>query len=93
MSSYAKRLRLLTKKIQDLTANDIKGRLENYLLSQSYKTAVTLNIPKKELAASLGTIPETLSRTLQYFKKHGLIEENKDQIVIKNPQALRDLVN
>lgn len=93
MSSYAKRLRLLTKKIQDLTANDIKGRLANFLLSQSYKDTVTLNIPKKELAASLGTIPETLSRTLQFFKKNGLIEENKDQIIIKNPQALRDLVN
>lgn len=93
MSSYAKRLRLLTKKIQDLTANDIKGRLANFLLSQSYKDTVTLNIPKKELAASLGTIPETLSRTLQFFKKNGLIEENKDQIIIKDPQALRDLVN
>lgn len=93
MSAYAKRLRFLTKKIQDLTANDIKGRLANYLITHSYKNAVTLNIPKKELAASLGTIPETLSRTLQFFKKNGLIEENKEQILIKNPQALKDLVN
>lgn len=92
MSAYAKRLRFFTKKIQELTLNDIKGRLASFLLSQSYKNTVTLEMTKKDLASSLGTIPETLSRTLQYLKKNGLIEENKDQITIINPQGLKDLV-
>lgn len=92
MSAYAKRLRFFAKKIQELTLNDIKGRLANFLIGHSYKNTVTLTMAKKDLASSLGTIPETLSRTLQYFKKNGLIEENKDQIILKNLQGLKDLV-
>ncbi len=92
MSAYAKRLRFFAKKIQELTLNDIKGRLANFLIGNNYKNTVTLTMAKKDLASSLGTIPETLSRTLQYFKKNGLIEENKDQIILKNLQGLKDLV-
>jgi len=93
MSAYAKRLRLFAKKIQDLSLNDIKGRLANFLLTESEKNIVTLSMSKKDLASSLGTIPETLSRTLLFFKKNNLIEEVDGKIIIKKSQELKDFIN
>jgi CRP/FNR family transcriptional regulator, anaerobic regulatory protein len=43
------------------------------------------------LAAYLGTISETLSRTLSRFKSLGLIEVDKGKITIVDPVALEKM--
>jgi CRP/FNR family transcriptional regulator len=46
---------------------------------------------KTHLAAYLGTISETLSRTLSRFKSEGVIEMEKSRITIMAPDSLRRL--
>ena len=49
---------------------------------------VNLDLSKKELASILGTIPETLSRTIKHFQKQRLIEISEQGKLIK----LKDLL-
>ena len=54
---------------------------------------MSLELPttKTQLAAYLGTISETLSRTLSRFKNMGLIEVDKGKITILDPVALQKM--
>ncbi len=95
MHAYSKRLRAFVRTLGDLSFGDVKSRLAGYLLRNAEQNGgvfrCTLNITKRELAALLGTVPETLSRTLRSFKEHDYIEENGQDIVILNPRGLKDL--
>lgn len=93
MAAYSRRMRQLIEKIEDLALHDIKARLANYLINNysmsNGKPIVALPYAKKDLAAILGTIPETLSRTLHAFKKTGLIAEEKNAIELLNLAKLK----
>jgi CRP/FNR family transcriptional regulator len=54
----------------------------------SKKTVCVLSVSKKNLSSILGTIPETLSRTLGGLKKKGYIEIKGKEIIIKNIKGL-----
>jgi CRP-like cAMP-binding protein len=54
---------------------------------------IKLPAQKKELAAWLGTTPETLSRKLAYFEECGLIANQRGNISILKPEELREVVN
>lgn len=96
MSAYSRRLRQLVAKIEDLSLHDIKSRLANYLLgnytTRDRQCVVRLSLTKKDLASSLGTIPETLSRTFNYLKREKLISEQKNDIIILNLKKLKSLI-
>jgi len=71
-----------------------KGKLAKYGLDneqQEYKTSVTLQISKGQLASLLGTIPETLSRILAKMSNHNLIEVNGKNIKILDHNGLKEL--
>lgn len=93
MSAYSRRLRQLINKIEELSLHNIKSRLAVYLLKNSKMIdnipVCTLKLSKKDLAAVLGTIPETLSRTLQFFKKEEIIDVSKDEIIILDIERLK----
>lgn len=79
------RLRQLVKKIEDLSLREVPARLAAHLLllqAQSKKHRLTLDLPKGQLAAYLGTIPETLSRVLRRFSDDGLIELSGNSLAI-----------
>ena len=96
MNSYSKRLRHFVNLVEELSLHDIKSRLAKYIVgnyvTKNEKNVFTLTVTKKELAAILGTIPETLSRTLGYFKKQQMIEEKGDTIVILNLPGLKSFI-
>ena len=93
MSGYSKRLRQFVSKIEELTLKDIKSRVARYLLENSVvengETVYHLAHSKKELSSLLGTIPETLSRTLAFLKQKHLIVEKDNIIVIPDPNSLK----
>ncbi len=89
----------LTRQLEDLSLKEVSARLARFLLEKCREThkkvvpglAFELPTTKTHLAAYLGTISETLSRTLARFKSLGLIEEDKGRIVILDPVKLQNL--
>ncbi|HDR16887.1 MAG TPA: Crp/Fnr family transcriptional regulator, partial [Desulfobacteraceae bacterium] len=71
------RLRIFTRMVEDLSLKEVPGRVAAYLLYLSDRlggaSRLDLDITKSQLAALLGTIPETLSRILGRMSSRGLI--------------------
>jgi CRP/FNR family transcriptional regulator len=62
--------RYLADKIQQLTSQDVEQRLRAFLIEQyGAQQQIQAEINKKQLAAAIGTTPETLSRLLQDLKR------------------------
>jgi CRP/FNR family transcriptional regulator len=62
--------RYLAEKIRQMTSQDVEQRLRAFLLEQyGEKEQINVEINKKQLAAAIGTTPETLSRLLQDLKR------------------------
>ncbi len=89
----------LTKQLEDLSLKEVLSRLARYLLDQCLEThgriadglSFDLPISKTHLAAYLGTISETLSRTLARLKSMGAISEDKGRITIKDAALLQNI--
>jgi CRP/FNR family transcriptional regulator, dissimilatory nitrate respiration regulator len=89
----------LTKQLEDLSLKEVSARLARYLLERCQDThgKVAAGLPcelpttKTQLASYLGTISETLSRTLSRFKSLGFIEVDKGKITIIDPVALQKM--
>ncbi|MBM4300709.1 MAG: Crp/Fnr family transcriptional regulator [Deltaproteobacteria bacterium] len=89
----------LTKQLEDLSLKEVSARLARYILERCQHThgeiaaGLHCELPttKTQLAAYLGTISETLSRTLSRFKILGLIEVDKGKITIVDPAALHKM--
>jgi CRP-like cAMP-binding protein len=89
----------LTKQLEDLSLKEVSARLARYILERCQAThgeiakGLHCELPttKTQLAAYLGTISETLSRTLARFKSLGLIEVDKGKITIMDPATLQKM--
>jgi CRP-like cAMP-binding protein len=92
LSHYVKRFSSL---IEDLSLKEISSRTAKYLLDLSMEQSkegraakeVELDLNRSQLALRLGTIRETVSRTLTKMKAKGIIDIKKNWIVIQNREA------
>lgn len=88
------RLRQFAAQIENLSLKEVPARLADYLIilseEQGNPDAVTLNISKGQLAAMLGTIPETLSRIFAKMTDQGLIEVNGRNIRLLSRPGLEE---
>ena len=93
LHAYSRRLRQFVTVLEDLSLRDVKARLANYLLRNCEQrdgaNFCAVPFSKKELAMLLGTIPETLSRTLREFKQRGLVQEEDGGFLLLQPAGLR----
>ncbi|WP_019501174.1 Crp/Fnr family transcriptional regulator [Pseudanabaena sp. PCC 6802] len=102
--SLSQHLRHLTDLVEDLSFKDVPQRLASYLLklSDSYSgiqrdransgnNIVTLDLTKSQLAATLGTIPATLSRAFYRLTSEGLIAVHGAQIELLDRDRLQSL--
>ena len=88
----AKKCLTLNRRIESLGLLTVKQRLAQYLLSQCSgrgRCLVNLSMTKGELAKLLGTVSETLSRSLKQMREEGTIEVKGGKIMIKDCPALR----
>lgn len=74
MSGLMKKMRYLTKQIEYLTHHDVEERLFTFL-EEHYgrKGNIKVTLSKKDVAAAIGTTPETLSRLLLRLKNEGTL--------------------
>jgi len=95
LSTFARHLRRLAHLVDTLSFKEVPERLAHYLLTLSDRTnqadTVELDIPKGQLAALLGTIPETLSRAFYKLSQDGVIEMSGTTIRLCDRDRLRQL--
>jgi CRP/FNR family transcriptional regulator len=94
IAAMAHLLVMLNQRVEELLL-PVPARLARYLLElcseQGSPGRCRLAIAKRELAARLGTVPETLSRTLKRFERGGLIAEDGGDFEVLNRPALERL--
>jgi CRP/FNR family transcriptional regulator, dissimilatory nitrate respiration regulator len=70
IGTLCRRLRYMADRILALTTQDVEQRFFSFLEEQyGRKEEYTLNMARKDIAAAVGTTPETLSRLLLRLKK------------------------
>ena len=105
LSQFLKRFASL---IEELSLKEVSSRIAKYLIDLSLKLSkvdttrfregrgpmeVELDLSKTQLASKLGTISETLSRTLAKMKAKGIIDVKKNRILILNRKLLEELAS
>lgn len=89
-------LRKMTSLVEELSLTDVTTRLAHYLADQvepSHSGPVTIQLEEKKgvLAAQLGTIPETLSRSFARLVKEKMIAMDGPEIRILDIDRMREL--
>jgi CRP/FNR family transcriptional regulator, dissimilatory nitrate respiration regulator len=98
LSSMSMHLRVLVGQLEDLTLKDVETRLANWLVKRCPNPEsdrphpIELNMTKRVLAAELGTVSETFSRTLAKFREQGLITVKGKSLTIASPNRLTALL-
>jgi CRP/FNR family transcriptional regulator len=92
MENMADRFISLVAMTADFSFRTVEGRLAKLLLEQARDDVIPRRrwLTYTELAAHLGTVPDVLSRILREFSKAKLIEIEKQQIRILDPEGLAE---
>lgn len=94
LALLSQRLRFFVHKIESLSLKETPARLAGHLLllRESGKSdCVELNVSKGQLAAYLGTIPETVSRVLRKFSDSGILKVSGSQVTLVDRAALESI--
>ena len=98
LGSMSSHLRVLVGQIEDLTVKDVETRLANWLVKRcphpQSESPVTIELvgTKRMLAAELGTVSETFSRTLAKFRQQKLIAVKGKIVTVLSPAKLHALL-
>ena len=98
LASMSLHLRTLVGQLEDLTLKDVETRLANWLVKRCpdpegrKPVSVLLAMTKRVLAAELGTVSETFSRTLAKFREQELIAVKGKTVVVLCPAKLTALL-
>ena len=87
----AARTRLLLSKYEDLSFRSVLARTAKLLLDLSESGQHPIDRrkhPNSVMAATISTVPEALSRSLQVFKKSGDIACTRSSIIVRYPETL-----
>jgi len=98
LGSMSSHLRVLVGQIEVLTVRDVETRLANWLvkrcpnLQSEAPVRIELAMTKRVLAAELGTVSETFSRTLAKFRGQKLIAVKGKTVTVLSPVKLNALL-
>ena len=85
IGSLIRKQRYLTEQIKYLTIHDVEDRLFNFFKEQfGEQTEITLSLSKKDIAAAIGTTPETLSRLILRLTKDKILSWDGKKIKLFN---------
>ena len=98
LGSMSLHLRTLIAQLEDLTLKDVETRLANGLIKRcpdpesARPVTIELKTTKRVLAAELGTVSETFSRTLAKFRQQKLVSVKGKTLVVLCPPKLHELL-
>ncbi len=97
LAMLSRRLRRFVSMIDDLSLKEVSTRVARHLLelsrSSADASAIELTTSKTMLASRLGTVAETLSRTLTRMQQRGVIEVAGRRVVLCDLEALERLAD
>ncbi|MGC9504603.1 Crp/Fnr family transcriptional regulator [Baaleninema sp.] len=95
LAALSRHLRRFAKIIDNLSFKEVPNRLAVYLLKLSDRSdnadIVKLDVTKGQLAAFLGTIPETLSRAFAKLAQEGIIDVEGAEVTLRDRSRLERL--
>lgn len=98
LGSLSGHLRTLVGQLEDLTLKDVETRLANWLVKRcphppgETPVKIELAMTKRVLAAELGTVSETFSRTLAKFREQKLLTVKGKTVTVLSPARLNALL-
>jgi CRP-like cAMP-binding protein len=98
LGSMSAHLRVLVAQLEDLTLKDVETRLANWLVKRcpnphsETPVRIELKTTKRVLAAELGTVSETFSRTLAKFREQKLVAVKGKTVTVLSPARLNALL-
>jgi CRP/FNR family transcriptional regulator len=98
LGSMSQHLRVIVGLLDDLTLKDVETRLANWLLKRCPRpitaapVEIQLDRTKRVIAAEIGTVSETLSRTFAEFREKKIIEVAGKMITILAPNRLEEIL-
>jgi len=93
LSMLAKRIRYLISLVEDLSFRTVSSRVAKILLEYAtLRNDIGTHLTQRDMAAIAGTAREVVSRSLKFLEDKGLIEMRRQQIVIKNVNGLKQMV-
>ena len=98
LGSMSSHLRVLVGQLEDLTMKDVETRLANWLVKRcpdpqsEQPVRIELSGTKRVLAAELGTVSETFSRTLAKFREQKLVQVKGKTLLVMAPARLNALL-
>jgi CRP/FNR family transcriptional regulator len=99
LGSMSIHLRVLVGQLEDLALKDVETRLANWLVKRcpnpraEQPVRIELTITKRVLAAELGTVSETFSRTLAKLRDQKLISVKGKTLTVLSPAKLAALLS
>ncbi len=98
MKALSVRVRTSTEQLGSLTLLDIPGRLarkllelaQNHGVAEAEGVRITLALTQSDLASLTGATRESINKALGAFRRQGLILTRSGQIIIVDPDALRE---
>jgi CRP/FNR family transcriptional regulator len=98
LGSMSSHLRVLVGQLEDLTLKDVETRLANWLIKRcpdpksERPVNIELAMTKRVLAAELGTVSETFSRTLSKLRNQKLLSVKGRVVTVLSPRQLTNLL-
>ena len=90
LQGLVSRVRHLVGQVEDLALHSVTARLAHFLLDQGEDPTLAHPAVTRALIANhLATTPESISRSLRALEKAGAIRFNRHQIIITQPDILR----
>ena len=88
LQDFADRLDHLTDLVENLSLRTVRGRLALFLLDHADKGEVTRQWTQEEIATHLGTVRDMVGRTLRAFADAGLVQIERQRIILLDMQGL-----
>ena len=99
LAGFAKRMRKMTDKMEEISTKEVSNRLARFILEEIKKNDsiklkepfLRLTISKATVATYLWTITETLSRTFKKFQDDNILVVDRKKIFVKDLKKLKQL--
>ena len=98
LQTLAAMVRATNERLVDLQTLDVPARVTKWLLAHSVEqppivgSVVAFTMSQGELAAEIGATRVSVNRALRTFERWGTIKLERDRIVLRDPDSLREVV-